>query len=365
VGPGTGSVAGLGMSRPVSLWTGRRVLITGHSGFKGAWLGLWLERLGADVSGLSLPPEDDGGAFAAFQPWSTIDSHFADLRDRSTVEKIMAETGPEVVFHLGAQALVARGWSDPVGTYEVNVVGTANLLEAVSRTGSVKAVVVVTSDKVYADAGGSGPFTEHDALGGSDPYSASKAGAEFVVRAWRNANPTIPVTTVRAGNVIGGGDVAEHRLVPDAWRALRAGEDLVLRDSGATRPWQFVLDPLAGYLGVSELLLSDARRCPPALNFGPALSGCWPVGHVADAILAAWGAGRWRDGRQPGDPVEAQALTLDSALAWRTLGWQPRLELATAIGWTVEWWRAAAAGAPLRALAIRQLDRYEELGRAA
>ena len=219
-----------------SFWAGRRVLVTGHTGFKGAWLSLWLERLGAQVTGLALPPESPDGAFSVFTPWPSLESHLADLRDADAVEGVIEATAPEVVFHLAAQSLVGRGWAHPADTYAVNVVGTAHLLEAVSRVRSVQAVVVVTSDKVYANNGTGGPFREDSPLGGADPYSASKAATEHVVTAWRAGNPEVPIATVRAGNVIGGGDVADDRLLPDAWRALLAAKDFVVRHPDATRP---------------------------------------------------------------------------------------------------------------------------------
>lgn len=344
-----------------SFWSGRRVLVTGHTGFKGAWLSLWLERLGAQVSGLALSPESPDGAFTALTPWPSLDSHVADLRDLGAVLRVIESAPPDVVFHLAAQSLVRRGWADPASTYAVNVLGTAYLLEAVSQVGSVQAVVVATSDKVYANPGTGVPFRESSPLGGSDPYSASKAAAEHVVDAWRVGNPKVPVATVRAGNVIGGGDVAEDRLLPDAWRALLADEELVLRHPEATRPWQFVLEPLDGYLRVAESLILDPTASPHAVNFGPSPSACWPVSRIAEAVLAAWGGGHWVDGQQSVDLPEAPTLSLDATLATRTLGWHPRLELETAISWTVEWWRAASTGAPLRTLAVAQVAAYEDM----
>jgi len=344
-----------------SFWAGRRVLVTGHTGFKGAWLSLWLERLGAQVTGLALPPESPDGSFTAFAPWPNIDSHIADLRDADAVERVIAATSPEVVFHLAAQSLVRRGWARPAETYAVNVVGTSHLLEAVSRVGSVQGVVVVTSDKVYANKGNGGSFREDSPLGGADPYSASKAATEHVVSAWRAGNPQVPIATVRAGNVIGGGDVAEDRLLPDTWRALSAGKDLVVRHPDATRPWQFVLEPLAGYLLVAQSLVGNTANFPPSVNFGPAPSACWPVAQLAQAVLDTWGTGRWVDDRDPAAPHEAPDLSIDATLATQALGWRPRLDVATAIRWTVEWWREAASGSALRPLAIDQITAYEKL----
>lgn len=349
--------------RDPSFWSERRVLVTGHTGFKGAWLSLWLEILGAAVVGLSLPPESPEGAFRCLEPWDGLDSHIADLRDPVSVEQVMATAKPEVVFHLGAQSLVRRGWADPIGTYAVNVLGTAHLLEAVRRVPSVKAVVVATSDKVYAHLGAGAPFREDSPLGGEDPYSASKAAAEHVVSAWRAGKRGVPVATVRAGNVIGGGDIAEDRLLPDAWRALRAGQDLILRNPDATRPWQFVLEPLAGYLRLAQRLVEEPAAYPPAVNFGPPPSSCWPVSRVADVVVAAWGSGRWMYCHQTGAPPEAPSLRLDAGLADRALGWRSRLELTTAIGWTVEWWRKSATEAPLRPLATTQIEAYEGLSK--
>lgn len=344
-----------------SFWAGRRVLVTGHTGFKGAWLSLWLERLGAHVSGLALPPESPDGAFSAFAPWLSLDSHIADLRDAEMVERVIEATAPEIVFHLAAQSLVRRGWAHPADTYAVNVVGTAHLLEAISRVGSVQAVVVASSDKVYANNGTGGPFREDSPLGGADPYSASKAATEHVVTAWRAGHPEVSVATVRAGNVIGGGDVAEDRLLPDTWRALLAGKDLVVRHPDATRPWQFVLDPLAGYLLVAESLAGNEANCPQAVNFGPAQSACWPVARLVGAVLDAWGEGRWVDDSDSAGPSEALSLSLDATLAAQTFGWRPRLDIATAISWTVEWWRAAASGSALRVLGSDQITGYEKL----
>ncbi|MGI8983244.1 MAG: CDP-glucose 4,6-dehydratase [Acidimicrobiales bacterium] len=343
-------------------WLGRRVLVTGHTGFKGAWLSLWLARLGAEVSGLALAPEDPMGAFTELGALPGPDGAPIDLRDGVAVARRVAETDPQVIFHLGAQALVRRAYADPIGTWDVNVVGTANLLQAARSAPSLQAVLVVTSDKVYANAGDSHPFTEDDRLGGGDPYSASKAGTELVVASWRHSffrNTTAGLATARAGNVIGGGDRAEDRLLADVWRALEADEPVLLRYPRSTRPWQFILEPLLGYLLMAERLAGSDLN-PEALNFGPDPAGCAPVAEVVGRVFELWGGGHWEQ-VEGVHPPEAATLRLDSGLASTTLGWRPRLDLDTALAWTVEWWRSRAAGDDLHKLALRQIDDYSRL----
>lgn len=342
-----------------SWWAGRRVLVTGHTGFKGAWLTGFLERLGARVTGLALPPEPDG-AFEALAPGWSADSHIVDVRDRAGVARVVARSSPEVVFHLAAQALVPRGFADPTGTYETNVLGTAHVLEAAAACPAVAVVLVVTSDKVYENDGAGRPFTESDRLGGRDPYSSSKACAELVVRAWRDSllpggRPAVGVA--RAGNAVGGGDTAGDRLLPDVFRALRAGRAVRLRHPEGRRPWQFVLEPLAGYLAYAEGLAGQPGRMPPALNFGPDPATCVTVREVVDQVFQLWGGGAW----VPGDGVgpEPQALALDSSLARQVLGWCPRLDLGTALRWTCEWARCQHEEGELGALFADQVARYQ------
>ena len=276
------------------LWQGRRVLLTGHTGFKGAWLALWLEQLGATTFGIALPPPE-GGAYEALRPKLEADEH-CDIRDRARVFALIEEWRPEIVFHLAAQALVPDSYRDPIGTFETNVAGTVNVVSA-AVTASVDAVVVVTSDKVYANDGSGRAFTESDPLGGGDPYSASKACADIAARSWRAlpSNDATALAVARAGNVIGGGDVAPDRLLPDAWRALVADESLVLRNPRAVRPWQFVLEPLLGYLLLGERLLTRPDTAPEAVNFGPPLESCRPVGDVVDLAFQQFGRGSWKD----------------------------------------------------------------------
>jgi len=346
-----------------SFWSGRRLLVTGHTGFKGAWLSLWLHRLGAQVSGLALPAEDLAGAFPSLGPWPGLDSHILDLRDADGVVDLVEDIDPEVVFHLGAQALVRRGYSDPFGTYATNVVGTANLLHGVARAKSLLAVVVVTSDKVYANAGLGRPFREDDPLGGGDPYSSSKAVADLLTRSWRSdrlRDGAVAIGTARAGNAIGGGDRGEDRLLPDAWRALEAGERLLVRNPDATRPWQFVLEALAGYLLLGQRLATEPARTPRALNFGPDARATRRVADVLERVFQLWGTGGW-DTDASIHPPEAASLSLDAGLATEMLGWRPRLSLDIALDWTVQWWRCAAEGGDLRQLALGQIASYESL----
>jgi CDP-glucose 4,6-dehydratase len=363
-------VAGLGrLTSPVhpnadrSFWKNRRVLVTGHTGFKGAWLVLWLDYLGANVTGMALPPEDPAGAFETMSPWPGLLSHLADVRDEAQVDAVMRAADPEVVIHLAAQSLVRRGHTDPVGTYATNVLGTAHLLRAASRAPSLLALVVVTSDKVYANDGGGRRYREGDPLGGADPYSSSKACAELVVSAWRRGvgdGTLAPTATARAGNVIGGGDVGQDRLLPDTWRALVNDRPVRLRYPRATRPWQFVLEPLLGYLLVAERLAITPDQVPPAVNLGPDPGESCPVAEVVGRVLSLWGSGRWELEAGAHLP-EAPALHLDSTLAGTALGWSGRLDLDAALRWTVEWWRRQAQGGDLRRLALTQIRDYEAL----
>ncbi len=356
------------MGIETSFWRGRRVLVTGHTGFKGAWLALWLERLGAEVTGLGLAPERADGAYPALGPWPALDSHEVDVRDAGAVRRVVEQAEPEVVFHLAAQAIVRRGLADPVGTFATNVLGTAHVLAAASAAApAVRSVVVVTSDKVYRNRGDGRAFTEDDELGGDDPYSASKAAAELAVASWRQSfvdREKCGLATARAGNVIGGGDTGEDRLLVDARDALRNGQPLLLRRPEAERPWQFVLEPLAGYLLLAERLDADPVSAAPALNFGPTATAALSVRELAERVFARWGSGRWAPAGAADverAAVESSVLRVDAGRANEILGWRSRLDVDTALAWTVEWWRAAQTGASLRALALRQIAEYEAL----
>ena len=338
-------------------WRHRRVLVTGHSGFKGAWLAAWLCRLGAEVAGFALPPDTI--------PHLPTDAAIADLggdiRDAAALAAAMGRFAPEIVLHLAAQPLVRRAYSDPIETFAANVMGTANLLQAARTNAALRAIVVVTSDKCYDNPPGrpAHPFAEQARLGGHDPYSASKACAELVAASFR-ASYGLPVATVRAGNVIGGGDWSPDRLVPDCIRALVARQPVVLRHPAATRPWQHVLDPLAGYLLLAERLAEDPGFAQ-AYNFGPPADDIRPVAAVVGALAACWGDGaRWTqaDGHHP---HEAPTLAIDAAKARARLGWRPRLPLDQAIAWTAGWYKSHQNGADPGRLIDRQLTAYEAL----
>ena len=344
------------------LWRGRRVLLTGHTGFSGAWLTQWLKRAGASVTGFALDPPTTPNLFDDARVGDGMESIIGNVRDPAAVERAMAAAKPEVVFHLAAQALVRASYDDPAGTYATNVMGTVHLLDAVRRCPSVRVVVVVTSDKCYANREWLRPYAEDEPMGGNDPYSSSKACAEIVTAAFRRSffgGPSAPrVASARAGNVIGGGDWARDRLVPDLIRAFSAGAPALIRNPAAIRPWQFVLDPLDGYLTLAEALWrGDAP--PEAWNFGPHDDGhC--VSWIADRLSQAWGGGaRWVvDGNR--HAPEAGTLRLDSSRARDVLGWSTRVPLESAVDWIVEFYRQwLANGGSAATLMDRQFERFE------
>lgn len=355
------------MSGSPGFWSGKRVLVTGDTGFKGSWLTLLLRSAGAEVHGLSLTPQP-GATYDRLGLAAVGATTIADIRDRDRVAAVLADVRPDVVFHLAAQALVRASYADPGETFDVNVTGTAMVLaESAAAASSVQVVLVVTSDKVYANDGSGRAFVESDRLGGGDPYSASKAAAEMVVASWRHSFPTGPtVVSARAGNVIGGGDQAADRLLPDLFRAMTDGRPLVVRNPASVRPWQFVLEPLAGYLAFAEAAwagrAASAGRpeVPAALNFGPDPSSFRDVGEVVELVLARAGRGSWHHQPDPDGGPEAATLVLDSGEAQRTLGWSPILDLETALAWTLAWWEAEQAGASLVELASAQVSGYCE-----
>ncbi len=347
----------------------RRVLVTGHTGFKGGWLAIWLRELGAQVSGYALAPESPGGIFSACKLEDVVDSRIGDIRDRESLRGAFEECQPEIVFHLAAQPLVRRSYHEPIATLETNVIGTANVLEAVRHTPSVRAVVVVTSDKCYENPETARVFRERDKLGGADPYSASKGSAEIVAHAWRrsfleNRDPPIELATARAGNVIGGGDFAEDRIVPDAIHAFSQDQILCVRNPGAIRPWQHVLEPLSGYLALARALIERGRKFSGAWNFGPQDSAAATVAQLVELLSEAWGGARWRVQPAADGLAEARMLRLDTAKARKRLGWRPRLSLREAVDLTIEWYRAALTvrGPHLYDLSVEQIRRYCRIG---
>jgi CDP-glucose 4,6-dehydratase len=346
-------------------WTGRRVFLTGHTGFKGGWLALWLKHLGAEVRGYSLDPVGMPNLFEAAGVGSVVDDVRGDIRDGAALDKAMNEFAPEVVFHLAAQPLVRLSYVDPILTYETNVIGTAKVLDAVRRTKSVNAVVSVTTDKCYENKEWLWGYRESDPLGGYDPYSSSKACAELVSAAYRQsyfAEGGVALATARAGNVIGGGDWSTDRLIPDLVRGFLAGEPVAIRRPGAIRPWQHVLEPLRGYISLAERLLGDeAGRYATAYNFGPAEEDAKPVGWIADRMAQTWADGaKWF---QDGDAGahEASYLKLDASRARTELDWTPKLRLADALEWSVDWYRAHAEGQDMRTFTTQQIRKYEAL----
>jgi CDP-glucose 4,6-dehydratase len=353
---------------------GRRVLVTGDTGFKGSWLALWLRELGAEVHGLALPPLPGPTHYAALRLGERIRHRDGDIREEGVVREAFGAAKPEVVFHLAAQAIVRESYDDPKGTFDTNVGGTVNVLEAARGCPSLRAIVVVTSDKCYENREWEFAYRENDPLGGRDPYAASKAAAELAVGAYRASfflagGRQVGAASARAGNVIGGGDWAKDRLLPDCVRALTAGKAVLIRNPKSIRPWQHVLEPLAGYLQLGQRLLDDPARFSAAFNFGPMGPDTLPVLELAEMFLAGWGGGKLDVAQgSEGQPYEATLLRLSSKKAASTLGFRPLLEAREAVRWTVEWyrrWHEAGAGADLLDLSRGQIARYVEAGRKA
>jgi len=348
------------MSLDRTFWQGRRVFVTGHTGFKGSWLVLLLKRLGAEVAGLALPPDSSPALYDA----AAIESHLAqetiaDIRSADVIGPALDEFKPSIVLHLAAQSLVRRAAQDPVGTFATNVMGTAHLLDAVHHHTDTEAVVVVTTDKVYDNQEWAWAYRETDRLGGKEAYGASKAASEFVCDSYRHMyfqGGKTSLATARAGNVIGGGDWAEDRLVPDAMRAFAAGKQLSIRNPDAVRPWQHVLEPLTGYLILAQWLAGGEKG--EAWNFGPPADGSARVADVADDLCSLWGKGAsWglTEGQQP---YEARLLTLDAAKAMQELRWRPVWGLDRTLAETVSWYRAFYGGGDAGELCGQQIDRY-------
>lgn len=352
-----------------SFWKGRKVFVTGHTGFKGSWLSLWLDALGAAVTGYALDPPTQPNLFEQAQLGGTVRTIRADIRDFPRLKSAIAECRPDVVLHLAAQSVVRRGYEDPIETYSSNVMGTVNLLEALRQLTQPCAVVNVTSDKCYANREWVWGYREDEPMGGRDPYSNSKGCAELVTTAYREsffpaesvAQHGIALASARAGNAIGGGDWTSDQLIPDLMRAFLAGQACLIRNPAAYRPWQFVLEPLRGYLVLAERLAEDGRRFASGWNFGPLDADAKPVSWIADKLAASWGKRACWTQDSANHPREAHALKLDASKAGVFMDWHPVLPLNQALEWIVEWYRAFQAGADLRRLTRKQIERYEAL----
>ncbi len=340
-------------------WREKRVLITGHTGFKGSWLSLWLTQLGAKVTGLSLEPES--AFFPSLRLEGEITHLIGDIRDPETVERAVVASNPDVVFHMAAQSLVLRGYEKPVETWNTNVMGSLNLMQALRNLNELCAVVMVATDKVYANDERAHPFRETDPLGGYDPYSSSKAAMEIAVDSWRKSyflGSNIRMASARAGNVIGGGDWAENRIVPDIARALEAGIPIEVRNPNAVRPWQHVLEPLRGYMTLAEkLFISDEQQFQAAFNFGPSSSGVRSVRDVVKTALSVW-PGTWNDVSGTVAAHEAGVLTLATDKAEEVLNHHPRWTFEQGVRETMNWYRAVSDGSGARETTLDQLQSY-------
>ncbi|OGT10187.1 MAG: CDP-glucose 4,6-dehydratase [Gallionellales bacterium RIFCSPLOWO2_12_FULL_59_22] len=346
-----------------NFWCDKRVLLTGHTGFKGGWLALWLQRLGAQVTGVALPPNTTPSLFELARVSDGMASQFSDIRDAVLLSAIVQAARPEIVLHLAAQPLVRASYRAPLETFASNVMGTAHLLDALRGLDSVRVAVMVTTDKVYRNHEWHYPYREEDALGGHDPYSASKAASEIVIASYRDAflaERGVAVASARAGNVIGGGDWSEDRLIPDAIRAWQSGQPLEIRRPQAIRPWQHVLEPLSGYLTLAQKLWEQAGLAG-AYNFGPETSKAVAVREVVQLARAAYGVGEVVYGDAAAGPHEAGWLALEIAKARRVLGVRPRWLVAEAVGRTMNWYRAQQDGADARKLCEAEIAAYEAL----
>lgn len=345
-------------------WRGKRVLLTGHTGFKGSWMGLLLARLGANVTGIALPPQPGPSLHKLLEESSRIRSHICDIRNEAKLRSIVQECRPELVIHMAAQALVSQGYADPVGTIGANVMGTVHLLEALRTIEGVQGVLVVTSDKVYENRESGVDFAEDAPLGGHDPYSASKAATEILASAYRRSfyeGLGIPLITARAGNVIGGGDWAVDRLIPDLWRAFIGRERVVMRSPTAVRPWQHVLDPLYGYLLYLQQSVKGMAGLPTAMNFGPPREPVRTVLEVAQKFSASLGtADLWLVQESVKHMHESRFLSIDSRRAAASLGWHTALPVDEAVQWTCDWYRACHAESDMADFTGGQVDAYAE-----
>jgi CDP-glucose 4,6-dehydratase len=352
---------------PYDLFRGKRVLVTGDTGFKGSWLSLWLHELGAEVVGFALPPERDNDHFRLLGLDKLIRHVTGDIREAESLVRLCREFQPEFLFHLAAQSLVRTSYEDPKATFDTNVAGSVNVLEAVRATPSLRSVIYVTSDKCYKNREWLWGYRENDELGGHDPYSASKAAAEVVfssyVDSFFSRRGGLGTASVRAGNVIGGGDWAQDRIIPDCIRALLDRQPIQVRNPSATRPWQHVLEPLSGYLLAAARLYHEPTCYSGAWNFGPTGESIRTVRELAEKVVSCWGEGTVQVATEAGAPHEATLLHLNCDKAHHLLHWAPRWDFTRAVSETVNWYRSATAGEPVRDLSRRQIHEYMEEGR--
>ncbi len=354
-----------------SFWKNRRVILTGHTGFKGSWLSLWLDALGANVTGYALEPPTQPSLFEQAKVAGVVRSIFADVRDFPRLKAAVAGSRPEVVIHMAAQSVVRHGYEDPIETYSSNVMGTVHVLEALRQLKHPCVVVNVTSDKCYANQEWIWGYRENEPMGGRDPYSNSKGCAELVTTAYRESffSPAaieqhgVALASARAGNAIGGGDWTTDQLIPDLLRAFLGGQPCLIRNPSAIRPWQFVLEPLRGYLVLAERLAEDPSRFASGWNFGPAEADVKPVSWIADELTRLWGNCASWSLDTGAHPREAYSLKLDTSKSRARLDWHPVLPLNQALEWIVEWYRAFQAGADLRSITRTQIEQYEESSR--
>ena len=354
-----------------SFWSSKKVFITGHTGFKGSWLSLWLQQLGAEVTGYALPPPTNPSLFEFVKVRQGITSIVGDIRDGTQLTNVMQQAKPDIVIHLAAQPLVRRSYADPVETYSTNVMGTVHLLEAVRQTTSVRAIVNVTTDKCYENKEWVWGYRENEPMGGFDPYSNSKGCAELVTAAYRNSffnnesysEHQVALATARAGNVIGGGDWADDRLIPDVMRAIESGQSVNIRNPQATRPWQHVLEPLSGYLTLAEKLYTEGPAFADAFNFGPAEEDAKPVQWIVEQLTQSWGDGACWHLDAGTHPHEAHYLKLDCSKARVMLGWEPHWNLTQALEAIIIWHKAHSANqnsSEMRSLCLQQIKEYSQ-----
>lgn len=346
----------------MSFWKGRKVLITGHTGFKGSWLTLWLSKLGADLTGYALSPPGDPNIYSLLNLQQKLNSITADVRDYGSLKKVFADEQPEIVFHLAAQALVRKSYHEPLETFHTNVLGAAHVLEAARQTESVRVVVNVTSDKCYQNREWVWGYRENDPLGGDDPYSSSKGCSELITDAYRKSfydGSKKVLCSARAGNVIGGGDWGEDRLVPDIFRSILADRPVAIRYPGAIRPWQHVLEPLSGYLLLAKKSFMEGEQYSGAWNFGPNHQNELPVSLLTMKIIEAWGFEKGWSAEAEEQLPETGYLRLDSSKARALLKWQPLLNFSETIDWTIRWYKHYRENENMEAFTLQQIETYE------